>query len=380
MTIKRIIQEQFAWTVQNRSADRLQAEIRRHGVLVYGAGGYGRQLAATLRHHGYTVQGFIDSHAQPGQIVDDLPVMGTAAIDGRHAAQAVLVMAINNFRTAIDDVVAWARAIGFAEILFVPELPDVVDPALGNYWQTSRALPVQQADSIARVAALLGDEASGTILEQLVAYRITGRPEDHPAVDRDRQYFPADLPIGSDEIVVIDCGAFPGDLLETANKAGVHLAKWYAFEPDRRNFRHMSDFVQAHGSDLSEVALFPCGVGAQTGIMGFAAGNADASRGVEAGVQVDVETVPVVRLDDVLTLDRLDMVKLDIEGFEAGALDGMAGLLGRHRPRIAIAVYHKPFDLWELPLKIDAMLPGGRYALRQHGHNGYDTVLYVDWD
>jgi hypothetical protein len=26
------------------------------------------------------------------------------------------------------------------------------------------------------------------------------------------------------------------------------------------------------------------------------------------------------------------------------------------------------------------MLPGGRFALRQHGHNGYDTVLYVDWD
>jgi hypothetical protein len=86
-----------------------------------------------------------------------------------------------------------------------------------------------------------------------------------------------------------------------------------------------------------------------------------------------------VRVGDVLKPERLDMVKLDIEGFESQALDGMAELLTKFRPRLAMAIYHKPADLWELPLKVDAMLPGGRYALRQHGYNGYDTVLYVDW-
>lgn len=45
----------------------------------------------------------------------------------------------------------------------------------------------------------------------------------------------------------------------------------------------------------------------------------------------------VVRTDDLFpddALDRLDLVKLDLEGFEVGALRGMAGLLGRHRPAV----------------------------------------------
>lgn len=374
-----LMKTRFDWAMEHRSAERLQAVLRDKGALVYGAGGYGRQVAASLAAQGYPVQGFIDGAARPGQEIDGLPVFERAAVDPQRAGDAVLVMAINNFRTPIDEVAAWARSSGFAETVFVPELPDVVDPALGNYWQASRTLPVDQAEAIARVRALLVDDASRAVLDGLVAYRISGQPEDHPVVDRDRQYFPADLPIGKDAIAVIDGGAFPGDLLETATKAAVRLEKWYAFEPDRANFRHLGAFVKSRAGDLGEAVLFPCGVGAETGVITFAAGNADASRAVDPAAHTDVEIVPVVRVDDVLTLERLDMVKLDIEGFEAGALDGMADLLRQHRPRIAIAVYHKPNDLWELPLKIDGMIPGGRYALRQHGYNGYDTVLYVDW-
>lgn len=375
-----VIADRSGWATDHRNADRIRAVMRQGACLVYGAGGYGRQVATSLRAQGYRVRGFIDGQAQPGQMLDDWPVLPRDAITAEQAGQAVLIIAINNFKTPVDEVVAWARTRGFAELVFVPELPDLVDPALGNYWQASRALIAEQAEAIARLDALLADETSRTILRQLVRYRISGQPEDHPAVDRDRQYFPQDLPMPDNEIAVIDCGAFPGDLLETADKAGIKLAKWFAFEPDRANFRHLGAFVRSRQDDIGEAVLFPCGVGAETGVVGFAAGQADASRAVEPTAESQVDIVPVVRVDDVLKLDRLDMVKLDIEGFEAGALDGMADLLTRHRPRIAIAIYHKPADLWELPLKINAMLPGGRYALRQHGYNGYDTVLYVDWD
>ena len=379
MNTDELIRARYEWAMEHRAASRLRAMLHDRGALIYGAGGYGRQVAASLHANGYRVQGFIDGNARPGQEIDGLPVLGREAVDAQRAGEAVLVMAINNFRTPIDEVADWARKAGFAETVFVPELPDLVDPGLGNYWQASRALPLEQSAAIGRVRALLADEVSRAVFDGLIAYRTSGQPEDHPAVDRDRQYFPADLPLGKEAIAVIDGGAFPGDLLETASKAKVRLATWYAFEPDRANFRHLAAFVKARAADLGEAVLFPCGVGAETGVITFAAGQADASHAVDPVAHADVEVVPVVRVDDVLTLDRLDMVKLDIEGFEAGALDGMADLLRRHRPRLAIAVYHKPSDLWELPLKIDAMVPGGRYALRQHGYNGYDTVLYVDW-
>jgi hypothetical protein len=56
----------------------------------------------------------------------------------------------------------------------------------------------------------------------------------------------------------------------------------------------------------------------------------------------------------------------------------MAELLARHTPRLAVAIYHKPTDLWSIALKVKSMFPGTSFAIRQHGHNGYDTVLYAD--
>jgi FkbM family methyltransferase len=376
-SISELIVDQYHRMESDRSPARLHALLGAHGCYVYAAGGYGRQVAAALSDRGYAVKGFVDAGATAGATVAGLACFAPGAIDGATAASAVLVIGINNFRMPVEEVAAWARQIGFVDTIFVPELPDLLGPELGNYWQAPRQLLVDHSDAIAQVSNMLADQRSREIFEQLVRYRMTGRPEDHPEVDRDRQYFPADLPLPVKTVAAVDCGAFPGDLVETAQKAGTPIARWFAFEPDPANFRALSDFA-AKAEGLDEAVLFPCGVADRTGSVRFATGNADASRAVD-NVEGS-ESLPIVRIDDVLRSDHIDLVKLDIEGFEAAALDGMAALLTRHRPRLAMAIYHKPADLWELPLKVAAMLPGGRFAIRQHGHNGYDTVLYVDWD
>jgi FkbM family methyltransferase len=380
LNINEVISERYAWATQNRQTERLRALMRTGGCHVYAAGRYGRQVAAALRDGGYPVRGFIDAKASAGQEVEGTACRRPEDVDIAEASRAVLVIAINNFRTPVDDVCTWGEHLGFADVVFVPELPDLLGRHLGNYWQASRRDIFENAPAIARLDALLGDARSREILAQLVSYRISGRPEDHPTVDRERQYFPADLPLPTRDIAVIDCGAYPGDLLETALKAGKTLSHWYAFEPDPKNFGELCAFVNDRSDWVEEAVLFPCGVGDTVGTMCFATGDADASRAViEATDSAETQILPIVRVDDVLKPGRLDMVKLDIEGFEAAALDGMAGLLDRYRPRLAMAVYHKPADLWELPFRVDKMMPGGRYALRQHGYNGYDTVLYVDW-
>lgn len=379
-SISEVISKNFGWAEQVRQAKRLRQTVLEKGCYIYAAGGYGQQIAQLLLRDGYDVKGFVDRAAVAGQQIAGLSCFRPDEIDPELAAAAALIFGVNNFRTPIDEASTWAEDIGFAEIVYVPELPDLFGRELGNYWQAGRRDIVDNASAIDRVHSRLADARSRQLLEQLVAYRISGRPADHPMVDRDRQYFPDDLPMSKEKITVIDCGAFPGDLLDTAAKTGIRLDNWYAFEPDPSNFRQLSAFVRANAHMLGSAALFPCGVGNVTGTMRFATGNADASRALDQSEIDTSETLPLVRLDDTLQLDQLDMIKLDIEGFEADALDGCVDLLARHRPRLAMAIYHKPADLWELPLKVDAMLPGGKLAIRQHGFNGYDTVLYVDWN
>lgn len=374
--IESSIAETSLWASQNRNAEIIRERLKQGGCYIYGAGGYGQMVAAKLKAQGYHLHGFIDTFRGGGGIVADVPSHLPQEITEEETRGRTLILAVNNFKVPVGPIVDWARTQPFADLLFLSELPDILDPELGTYWQSTRQLMPDNAAAIAKLHDLLGDQTSRDILAGLVRFRITGRPEDHPPVDRERQYFPIDLPLDLTELHVVDCGAFPGDMVEATAMAGLKLSHWYAFEPDTQNFVVLNQVAQS--ADVDCAALFPCGVGDTTGLIRFASGSADASRALDDDNAATGITVPVVRVDDVVRAQRIDMVKLDIEGFEAQAIDGMAQLLGKHRPRLAVAIYHKPEDLWTLPFKIADMFPGARFAIRQHGHNGYDTVLYAD--
>lgn len=372
-SLDRTISEIFAWTQQARHADKLRGALAEAGCFIYGAGQYGRMVAKALHTQGYTVRGFIDRRPSAA-LVDGINCFTPDAVDNTLASTSILVMGVNNYTVPLNDVAAWAENL-FRDTIFVAELPDVVSPDLGNFWQGPRQLIFDNRDALLRLSTMLGDEHSQEVLEQIVRYHLTGRPSDHPAIDSGPQYFPDDLPMACSNIHIVDCGAFPGDMLEASSKAGLTLESWYAFEPDPDNFKHLSNAMKK--SEVPAAVLFPCGVGDKTSMISFAVGGGTSSR-----VATDGEEslqLQLIKLDDVIRARRIDLIKLDIEGAESAAIDGMRGLITQHRPRLAVAAYHKPDDLWELAFQIELICPGGRYALRQHAHNGYDTVLYVDW-
>ena len=64
-----------------------------------------------------------------------------------------------------------------------------------------------------------------------------------------------------------------------------------------------------------------------------------------------------VTLDEVvheLKLDRVDFIKMDIEGAERHALAGARKLLAAHKPRLAICIYHAPDDAEAVPRAVFA--------------------------
>ena len=65
-----------------------------------------------------------------------------------------------------------------------------------------------------------------------------------------------------------------------------------------------------------------------------------------------IEEIDVVSLDDYLRDKRVTFIKMDIEGSEMRALNGMqATVKGRH-PKLYICAYHRNEDLFALPLKV----------------------------
>lgn len=82
-------------------------------------------------------------------------------------------------------------------------------------------------------------------------------------------------------------------------------------------------------------------------------------------------------LDGFISGKEVTYIKMDIEGAEAAALYGAKDTIARMHPRLAVSIYHKPEDIYELPEIILGYYPHYRLYLRHYSFSYYDTVLYA---
>jgi FkbM family methyltransferase len=98
------------------------------------------------------------------------------------------------------------------------------------------------------------------------------------------------------------------------------------FEPDPLNF-----YVLNLNCPEPNITKFNAGLGASTGNVGL-------SRPVKHNVGMHKVSgdghIPIVSIDVMLELDRLDLLMLDIEGYELHALKGAEKTILKHRPVI----------------------------------------------
>ena len=85
----------------------------------------------------------------------------------------------------------------------------------------------------------------------------------------------------------------------------------------------------------------------------------------------------MVSLDEILFGFHPNYIKFDVEGFEEEALCGMKKTILDNRPMLAVSVYHRPEDIFSLPLLLSSWNYPADFYLRMHMEHTFDTVLYV---
>lgn len=83
---------------------------------------------------------------------------------------------------------------------------------------------------------------------------------------------------------------------------------------------------------------------------------------------INIETIPIDEFVKEENLKRVDFIKMDIEGSEEKALLGAKETLRKFKPKLAICIYHKPKDFYELPLLIKEINP--EYKIRIKNKKG----------
>ena len=68
---------------------------------------------------------------------------------------------------------------------------------------------------------------------------------------------------------------------------------------------------------------------------------------------------------------------MDVEGFELPTLIGSQKTLLRDNPFLVIALYHKPFDLWRIPLYLSDLGLKYSFYLRTFAEQTFETFLFA---
>jgi len=177
--------------------------------------------------------------------------------------------------------------------------------------------------------------------------------------------------------VVVDVGAYVGlYTVAFAQRVGP-TGRVYSFEPDPRNCAVLRKHIVLN--NVSErVEVHQMAVGEKDGFVPFTAGRD--SQSVVGANSSTAETVRMARLDTILPSGRIDVLKVDVEGFEENVLKGAEVLLSdKKRKTWVIFVEVHPYN-WHLCGTTSNSL------INRLAKSGYDvvdlknqSVLKIDW-
>lgn len=86
--------------------------------------------------------------------------------------------------------------------------------------------------------------------------------------------------------------------------------------------------------------------------------------------------IDIVKLDDYLAAQKVTFIKADIEGMEMQALKGASELIKSQKPKMAICVYHLPWDIYKIPMLVKELNCEYKFKMRLHSKGYEELVLY----
>jgi FkbM family methyltransferase len=143
--------------------------------------------------------------------------------------------------------------------------------------------------------------------------------------------------------VVIDLGCYSGLTSIAFSKAVGVTGKVVALEPDPLNLSAAKCNIARHSllSKIDNIVLLNNAAGAGRGVISFtsegAMGSADTSViGSYRGTSFEAICLGLQDIVDSCHLEKVDFIKMDIEGAESSVLGGAQGFFERYRPRLIV--------------------------------------------
>jgi FkbM family methyltransferase len=349
--------------------------------ILFGAGGLGRKILRGLKTFGIEPIAFSDNNeASWDTFIDGIPVYSPNNIVNKFGNNIPVIVSIwgANNSTNFLRIEEQLKALGCNKIFsFVPLFWKYSEIFLPYYSLEKPSQIFLQKNRIFQCLNLWGDIKSSEEYVSHLKWRMSLDYKALPIPDTKNHYFPTELFALNENEVFVDCGAFDGDTLQDFYiRQGGHFKKFFAIEPDPINFDLLQKRINTYPQDVREkIKPLSAIVNSEkktviisaTGLQSSSINNED-----QEGFEIES-----IVLDELLKDEKVSFIKMDIEGGERAALNGAINTIREQNPILAISVYHKSSDLWELPLFLESLSDKYIFYLRSHRNESWDVVCYA---
>lgn len=372
---------------------KIYSKFSNREIIIWGTGNYGKFICNLLKSFNMSknIKGFCNTYHDDSKVVyvEDLLELSPKSAIAQYP-NAVYIIASDY----VDDILEYITISDFSFVetyvsAFYPKLlekqlvyysyaPDHHNVVSFNYtWfdlydKLEQSGRLQEYKSI--IFPLLEDDKSRTILQNRFDTFLTGnlsyveKNEIDPILYFSDEYYKI-----SDHEVLFDCGAYTGDsVLEFIKQTKGKYKKIISFEPDEKNFEKLKFLVESQG--IHSIEIKNQATGSKNGKIGFVSSGNMGAKVVED--PLNANQVDVVALDT-YAKEFPTIIKMDIEGFELEALKGAETIIRSLKPKLAICIYHKTLDFYEIPLYLKSLVPEYKFKVRQHEPGFCETVLYA---
>ena len=240
------------------------------------------------------------------------------------------------FASHIDSVIENIKKINNEHTVFAPDVPVAGGGLFTNEY-------VAEHDSeFDIVYNRLADEESKRVYLDILRFKVSGKIEYLLSSFCNKDDVYNEILKLSDNENIIDLGAYDGDTIrEFVKSTGGKYSHITALEPDVKSYKKLLKNTDG----MQNLTTLNMGAWSEKDTLIFSADAGRNSKMSSSGTSVKVTDIDSLNIP-------ATFIKMDIEGSEMRALNGMqATVKGRH-PKLYICAYHRNEDLFALPLKV----------------------------
>ncbi len=227
----------------------------------------------------------------------------------------------------------------------------------------------ERISDIEKVYSMLADDKSRQVFENTLKYKITGDLKYlRECTTETDETFENIIRLSSSETYV-DLGAFNGDtVLDFAERTNYVYNEIYALEPNKRNYKKLIKNTES----LKNIHIFNYAAWSENTTLIFNTDGGRQSQVSQKGIETQARSV-----DSILNGKKATYIKFDVEGAENEAIKGCSETIKTHSPKISAAVYHRLFDMFDIPLQIEKINPNYKFYIRHYPYYpAWETNLF----